>query len=218
VAALGRLLRVNLPAADQPRYRDTALSDFAIIVHHWTFYAAVGLLTAAATIVTAEDSKLHGVLKIVLLLIGAGIGAAVGVGLLTLLGALAVAPHRQRNDARRHMATTAMAQLLPGVSPAAFVNGRLEEGNRLLSAWNEATDGRLDSDLTEVVVGWELGTFRGLGEKAPDHQARLRVEVGLGPEWFDEYQPDGKREPHARSMLRRRIHRLLEIADRLGDG
>jgi hypothetical protein len=85
----------------------------------------------------------------------------------------------------------------------AYINGRLELGNRLLGFWPEHSQGH---EMIETVCAWELETYRGLGEKLPHKQAYFRVD-GLDREYPD--------EPHIRLMLRQRIRRLSEIAGRL---
>lgn len=101
----------------------------------------------------------------------------------------------ERRTLRRH----------PGCHAAAsFVNRRLEAGNRLLKFWPEY--GQHDH-LIEVVSEWEMETYRGLGEMLPEKQAYFRTEVGIVPEYAG--------EPETRLVLRRRIHRLSEIAERL---
>lgn len=81
----------------------------------------------------------------------------------------------------------------------AYINGRLELGNRLLGFWPEHSQGH---EMIETVCAWELETYRGLGEKVPHKQAYFRVD-GLDREYPD--------EPHIRLMLRQRVRRLSEI-------
>lgn len=85
----------------------------------------------------------------------------------------------------------------------AYINGRLELGNRLLGFWPEHSQGH---EMIETVCAWELETYRGLGEKLPHKQAYFRVDS------LDREYPD---EPHIRLMLRQRIRRLSEIAGRI---
>lgn len=95
-----RKFAVSLEPADQPHYRDTALSDTTAILKHWAVVALVAAVTLVASIIAVVESELDLFLKVVLAAIGAGVGALIVLGPVVFLATLTVAPHRQRNQAR----------------------------------------------------------------------------------------------------------------------
>jgi len=107
------------------------------------------------------------------------------------------------------LAEFVQAASLAGVS-SAWINRQLTRGNELLHLWPRTSSRENDEDMSIAVQRWERDTHTGLARYAPADQAQFRVDVGLGPEWREEYHS----EPPERAMLRRRIHRLAEIAKR----
>ena len=91
---------VKLPPADQPNYRETALSDTRAILRHWVIVVVISVLTLAASIIAAVGSDFSAFEKVVLAAVGAGVGTLIFLGPVVYLGTLIAAPHRQRNQAR----------------------------------------------------------------------------------------------------------------------
>jgi hypothetical protein len=95
---------------------------------------------------------------------------------------------------------------------AQWINDRREVGNTMLAGWAQM---RNMPNLCADAVRWERETYDELAEHAPTHQAHFRDENGLGPEWQRQRSGPHEYEDTQRVMLRRRLHRLAEIADRM---
>jgi hypothetical protein len=104
--ALGGIFHVELPPADQTRYRGTAGADTKAIIGHRSVVIIVGLValagTEASTFLSANE--LSTVEKIVLAALAAGVGAVIIILPLVYLGALVAAPHRQQRFKTRRVA------------------------------------------------------------------------------------------------------------------
>lgn len=100
---------MELPPADQGRYRDTALADTKAILGHRGVVILVGLLALAATEASAflSSNDLSTFEKVVLAAVAAGTGAFIILVPVVYIGALAAAPHRQR---RFHVARAAQLE------------------------------------------------------------------------------------------------------------
>jgi hypothetical protein len=91
-------LKVELPDADQSRYRDTALADTKAILGDRLVVVLVALIALAGTEASAflSSNELSTFERVVLAALAAGVGALVVLFPLIYLGALVAAPHRQR--------------------------------------------------------------------------------------------------------------------------
>lgn len=108
-------LRFELAAAAQPRYRDTALADTKTIFKHRAILAGVTVLTLAASIIAPIGTHLSIAEKVLLAIVGTGVGTVVVLGPLVFLAGLALAPHRQRNEARTQLVRLTAAEDDPQV-------------------------------------------------------------------------------------------------------
>ncbi len=92
---------------------------------------------------------------------------------------------------------------------AIWLSGQLAEGNNLFERWGEHVSRDRETEVLSEAAKWERGTREGLAERLPEYAGHFGVEVGLGREfaWF-------RTELRERTTLRRRIHRLAEIAER----
>src|SRR5438128_123129 len=91
------LFAVGLPAADHPRYRDTAKTDTGAIRRDRSVVISVWVLTLAAAEATAflATQKLTWLETAGLAALAAGVAAVLVIPII-YLGALAAAPHRQQ--------------------------------------------------------------------------------------------------------------------------
>lgn len=97
---------LDLKPATQARYRDTAQQDARTILRHTAIVSAVGLVTLAASITLAVASELSLFPKVLLAALGAGVGALIFLVPVVYLASLALAPHRQRREARKQIRET----------------------------------------------------------------------------------------------------------------
>jgi hypothetical protein len=130
------------------------------------------------------------------------------------LGAAITAPMRQRNELRTALSAA-------GTSADECIerlNAQLRAGSEILEAWptpapsgpGAASQALVDAEQAAMVAPWESETYFWLA-CAPNHRERFRLDVAFGPEWRQEYPG----EMSERALLRRRLHRLSEIVDRL---
>jgi hypothetical protein len=92
---------------------------------------------------------------------------------------------------------------------ALWLSEQLSAGNKLLARWHAGTPSYNAAEQIREAAEWEHETQGRLAERLPQYAGHFGVEVGLGRE-FAQYAL----EPGERVRLRRRIHRLKEIADR----
>lgn len=93
-------LSIKVEPATQVRYRDTALCDTRAILRSRPLVTIVAAAAVAASILVALTTELPVFLKALLAAVAAGAGALVVLFPVVFLATLAVAPHRQRNEAR----------------------------------------------------------------------------------------------------------------------
>ncbi len=175
VRALRRLLglfAVRLEPASQPRYRDTALSDTKAIFKHWATVGAVATMTLAAAIVLVLESKLSLLLKVILTAVGAGVGGLVILGPLIFCASLAVAPHRQRNEARREVQRLEEPDATLFDDYDAFIVAAKAQKPRLprMDIFNREHLLRSQSEYNAAEQGW-------WGETVGDYHSRFRARA-----------------------------------------
>lgn len=95
---------------------------------------------------------------------------------------------------------------------AKWINDRRAEGNELLEGWHPMKN---EPSRCMDTVRWEKQTHDGLASFAPNLQAHFRHEAGMGSEWLPQRRGPHTYEDPQRAILRRRLHRLSEIAERL---
>jgi hypothetical protein len=92
---------------------------------------------------------------------------------------------------------------------ALWLSGQLAAGNALLERWRMSTPSHNVQGETQEAADWERTTRDGLAERLPAYRGLFGLDVGLGQEFI--FSPI---EVQERTRLRRRLHRLGEIADR----
>jgi hypothetical protein len=119
---------------------------------------------------------------------------------------------RQEAEVNRLRAREQDARQRQREDAAIWINGRREEGNAMLTGWPSMRNVPM---RCADAVRWEQATYDGLAEHARTHRAHFRDENGLGAEWGRQRRGPQEYEDAQRAMLRRRLHRLAEIAERL---
>jgi hypothetical protein len=97
---------------------------------------------------------------------------------------------------------------------AGWLNERLEMANQLFQRWPVSSQ---DVSLRMGANEWEKATYEGLAEHFPTQQAHFRLEVGFEREMGRQNLGMGSWESVERTMLRRRLRRLSEIAERASE-
>jgi hypothetical protein len=135
------------------------------------------------------------------------IGAVVG---LLVLFAFAEGTYRVARDAEQQRVAAEQQQVdtQPDAN-ALWLSGQLSVGNDLLARWRLDTPSYNARDEIDEAAVWENKTRGGLAAKLPVYSGHFGLDVGLGQEFI--FSPI---EAGERTRLRRRLHRLGEIADR----
>jgi hypothetical protein len=92
---------------------------------------------------------------------------------------------------------------------ALWLSERLSAGNKLLARWHVGTQRYNATEEIRRAADWERDTQDGLTARLPTYSGIFDLEPGLGREFI--FSPV---EVAERTRLRRRLHRLKEIADR----
>jgi hypothetical protein len=88
---------------------------------------------------------------------------------------------------------------------------RVAQGNLLLEHWAPHASHDVERESVEKAAKWEQEARFGLVGRLPAYLGLFGLDVGLGPEFAP-----AQYETNDRARLRRRIHRLAEIAERYG--
>lgn len=92
---------------------------------------------------------------------------------------------------------------------AVWLSEQLSAGNKLLARWHAGKPSYNARDEIQGAADWEHKTQDGLAATLPTYSGLFGLDVGLGQEFI--FSPI---EVVERTRLRRRLHRLGEIADR----
>jgi hypothetical protein len=213
----------GLPKADPDSWWKTVKGDARAIRSHRWLLGVVALLVAAASVLSAYSS-LHGVAKLVVVLVSAGIGALIVVWLSSWVVAIAIAGRRQRAEAihQRDRAQDEITRMMEGSNWLQGERSRLNEAVAVLTKERDEARSERDDAREQLSALHDPTRIEGLRVKIDAMVRRgfaAYEELNVGPfptETDDEGQgisfpiwpPDAKWDPvyefdrEARDLLR----------------